>query len=309
MEENSEVINGSQVLWCFGVPTNLLVEDPTNSIILIVFNTLTSVTALLDNFMVLITLWRTPSLHSPSNTLLCGLALSGLCIGFLSGPINVGFNIMRLRNSVHLKSCALMNTIILFTTYLTPITLCTLTAMSIDRYLALHLHLRYEQVVTERKTTGLLILVWFFSGLYPLISSLDEKPATSSLIASTIAICLLAVSFTWIKIYQVVRRHQAQIQDQMNAQAQQFNMAKFKKSAVNALFILLLHLVCFLPLLVAKIALAVRVNRLNVRILNFTYILVFLNSSLNPLVYCWRQRDLRAAVKETVKKLCCCRKR
>lgn len=94
----------------------------------------------------------------------------------------------------------------------------------------------------------------------------------------------------------------------MNAQAQQFNMAKFKKSAVNALFILLLHLVCFLPLLVAKIALAVRVNLLNVRILNFTYILVFLNSSLNPLVYCWRQRDLRAAVKETVKKLCCCRK-
>lgn len=296
MEENSEVINGSQVLWCFGVPTNLLVEDPTNSIIPIVFNTLTSVTALLGNFMVLITLWRTPSLHSPSNTLLFGLALSDLCIGFLSGPINAGFNIMHLRNSVHLKSCA-------------PITLCTLTAMSIDRYLALHLHLRYEQVVTERKTTGLLILVWFFSGLYPLISSLDEKPVTSSLIASTIAICLLAVSFTWIKIYQVVRRHQAQIQDQMNAQAQQFNMAKFKKSAVNALFILLLHLVCFLPLLVAKIALAVRVNLLNVRILNFTYILVFLNSSLNPLVYCWRQRDLRAAVKETVKKLCCCRKR
>ena len=305
MKENSNVVNGSQVLWCFGIPTNLFVEDPTNLIILTILNTLTSVTALLGNFLVLVTLWRTPSLRSPSNILMFGLALSDLFIGFVSGPIGVGYGIMRLINSVHLKSCALMNTIILFVTYSTPIALCTITAMSIDRYLALYLHLRYKQVVTEKKTTRLLVFVWFFSGIYPLITSLDRKALTSSLLAFTIAICLLVVSFTWIKVYQVVRRHQAQIQDQMNAQAQQFNMAKFKKSAVNVLFILLLHLGCYLPLLVAKLALAVRVNLLNVLILDFSYVLVFLNSSLNPLVYCWRQRDLRTAVKETLKKFCC----
>jgi len=33
--------------------------------------------------------------------------------------------------------------------------------------------------------------------------------------------------------------------------------------------------------------------------------LLLLNSSLNPILYCWRINELRQAVKDTVRKFCC----
>ncbi|XP_073229782.1 melanocyte-stimulating hormone receptor-like [Porites lutea] len=41
-------------------------------------------------------------------------------------------------------------------------------------------------------------------------------------------------------------------------------------------------------------------------ILNFTGTLVFLNSSLNPFLYCWRIKEIRQAVKATIRRFCAC---
>lgn len=305
MVEYSKDFNASQVLFCYGIPTNIsAADDPKTLLALIIINIFISITATLENLLVLVTIWRRPNLHSPSNTLLFGLALSDLCVGFVAGPVNAGFHFMHFTKSGHLNSCTLMKIRILITLVLTAVTLLSVTAMSADRYLTIYLHLSYEQVVTERKIRQLILFLWLISGVYPVIFILDTVVANSCL-ALTIAICLFIVSFAWIKIYKVVRHHQAQIHDQMNAQAQQFNMAKFKKSAINTMFILILLLVCYLPLLVSKIALAFSLSSSNVLLLHYSYVLVFLNSTLNPLVYCWRQRDLRAGVKQTVMKLCC----
>lgn len=132
------------MLWCFGVFINFLVEDLMNLIILIVFNILILVIVLLGNFMVFIIFWCILSLYLFLNILLCGFVLFDFCIGFLFGLINVGFNIMYLRNLVYLKLCVLMNIIILFIIYLILIIFCILIVMSIDCYLVLYLYFWYE---------------------------------------------------------------------------------------------------------------------------------------------------------------------
>jgi len=87
--------------------------------------------------------------------------------------------------------------------------------MGVDRCLAIYLHLRYEHLVTEERARKVILGVWLISSVPLIIMVFDAM--TSYLVQTTItmAVCLVIISFVWIKIYQVVRHHQAQIQDQM----------------------------------------------------------------------------------------------
>ena len=250
------------------------------------------------------TIWRSPHLQSSSNALVFGLALSDLCIGIVSEPLYVGFQAVLFKNSGKITSCTLANTITLITKFLTGVTLLTVTAMSVDRYLAIYLHLRYEQVVTEKKTRRVILSLWLISGVPSVILIFDGM--TSFIVFTlTIAVCLVIISFVWIKIYQVVRLHQAQIQDQLAVASQSFNMARFRKSVVNTMLVLVVVLLCYTPFLVSEIFFIVSFSRSNFVFLEISYIFVALNSSLNPLVYFWRQRDLRTRAKQLVMPFCC----
>ena len=178
------------------------------------------------------------------------------------------------------------------------------TAISIDRYLAIYLHLRYEQVITDRRTKRVVLCLWIASGLHSIIWIISES-ATFIILAVVITVCLVTVLFIWIKIYQLVWHHQAQIQNQLQAQAQQFNMTRFRKSAINSIIILVIFLVCYFPYLIANILLAYKVSYSFLAFGDFAYFLVAFNSSLNPLVYCWRHHGIRTAAKHTLMKLRC----
>ena len=294
-----------QELFCYEMSASILVIDPKILIALMVLNTFTSITATIGNLLVLVTIWRSPHLHTSSNTLLFGLALSDLCVGLISEPLNVGFLAMLLKNSGKITSCTLTNARTLISLFLTTVTLLTITAMSVDRYLAIYLHLRYEQVVTEERARKVILCVWLISGVPLVIMVFDATTSYLVQMTFTMAVCLAIISFVWVKIYQVVRHHQAQIQDQMAVASQSFNMARFRISSINTMLVLVIALVCYTPFLLSKICLTVSLKQTNVVFLEITYVFVLLNSSLNPFVYVWRQRDLRSQAKQYVMRFCC----
>ena len=298
-------MNTTQELFCYGIPASSLVVRSKVLISLMVLNTFISITATIGNLLVLMTIWQSPHLHSPSNTLLFGLALSDLCVGVASEPLEVGFQAVLFHNSGKITSCTLTKVRNLISVYLTLATLLTVTAMSVDRYLAIYLHLRYEQVVTEKKTRKVILCLWLISSLPSVIMAFDQAMTSYLVMTLIIAVCIVIISFVWIKIYQVVRHHQAQIQDQMAVASHSFNMARFRNSAINTMLVLVIVLVCYTPLLVSNLCLAANLIPLNVVLLEICYIFVLLNSSLNPFVYFWRQRDLRAQAKQLVMRFCC----
>ena len=302
----SNGMNASQALLCYGISPGILAFNPKFLITLMVLNTFISITATIGNLLVLVTIWRSPHLHSPSNTLLFSLGLSDLCVGLVSEPLNVGFHAVHFKNSSNFTSCTLMNARTLISTTLTLVTMLTVTTMSVDRYLAIYLHLRYEQVVTEKKTRKVILCLWLTSSSLPLVLTMVFHAMTSLLVGTiTIAVCLLIVSFAWIKIYQVVQHHRAQIQDQVAVVTQSFNMARFRNSAINTMLVLVIVLLCYTPFLVSNICLTVSLNPSNVLFVEITYVVVLVNSSLNPLVYFWRQRNLRLRARQLVMRFCC----
>ena len=208
-------INTTQELFCHGIPASSLVLNSKILITLMVLHTFISITATIGNLLVLVTIWRSPNLHSPSNTLLFGLALSDLSVGVVSEPLHIGFQADLFSKTGKITSCTLTKVRNLISVFLTVVTISTVTAMSVDRYLAIYLHLRYEQVVTEKRTRKVILCLWLISSV-PLFIIAFDAMTSYFVMTLMIAVCLVIILFVWIKIYQVVRYHQAQIQDQMD---------------------------------------------------------------------------------------------
>ena len=267
------------------------------------FHILISVIATLENLLVLVALWRTCSLHSPSNTLLFALALADLCVACVAQPVFITLQFL-IYNNDDLRSCALDKAAVCLNIFSSKVALLTLTTISIDRYLAVYLHLRYREIVTNRKIKLLLPVLWIVGGAIVATSFFAINVLQWTLIIVE-SICFLTSLFVWIRIYQVIRRHKVQIQVQAQIQEQHFNMVKFKKSASNCMFLMFVYLLCYLPLFISTVRLTIKLNESGFRWLFASYTVFVLNSSLNPLVYCWRHQDIRAAVKQILRKICC----
>ena len=118
-------------------------------------------------------------------------------------------------------------------------------------------------MVTEKKTRKVILWLWLISSVFLVVMTFH--PITSFLVATvTLVVCLAIISFVWIKIYHVVRNHQAQIQDQMAVASQSFNMARFRNSAINTMLVLFIVLLCYTLFPVANVRLAANLNRSNV---------------------------------------------
>ena len=128
-------------------------------IFLSVINIFLSITAFLGNALILVVLHKDTSIHPPSKLLYRNLAISDLCVGITVEPLNVA----------HWTSVVNKRWDICYYTYLTAhfaaltlrsVSLITLTAISVDRLLALLLGFRYRQVVTLKRTCLIAIGGW-----------------------------------------------------------------------------------------------------------------------------------------------------
>ena len=131
-----------------------------------VVNIILSVSALLGNSMILVSLQKVFCFHPPSKVLLRCLAITDLCVGMIAQPLFVTYLLSAVNE--HWDTCQYASAAITVAGYtLSGVSLLTLTAITTDRLLALLLGLRYRQVVTLKRTyliVTIFYLVSFFVG-------------------------------------------------------------------------------------------------------------------------------------------------
>lgn len=290
-------------VFCCGPISDSLRSHRVELILNISFHILNSIIATVENLMVLVAIWRTSAIRSPSNTLLFGLALCDLGVACVAQPVFITVQIL-IYNDHDLRSSTLDKSSVLMSIFFSKVALLTMTSISIDRYLAVYLHLRYREIVTETKIKILLPALWILGVIIAAMSFLTIA-IFQWLLIMVESVCLLIAFYVWIKIYRVVKRHRVQIGNQVQTQEQQFNMVKFKNSASHCMLLMFVYLVCYFPQFIYLVRLAVNFNERNFKGFFISYTTVVLNSSLNPLVYCWRDRDIRTGVKQVFKKMSC----
>lgn len=266
----------------------------TSVVVICVLNAPLMLTSTAGNILVLTAIKKTPSIRSSSITMLCSLAVSDLLVGFIVQPFFLASLLTRVflieRISKIMAFC------------LCGVSLCTMTAISIDRFLALQYPMRYQATITahQRALNTLIVIIWLhnfvFSGFY-----VWNWPLYFIMIATGVCLFILVSTFCYIRIYRIVRRHQIQIQAQQQAAQQNTtegdnsNMVRMKRSALNTFIFYIAMVLCYFPIIISLCAASITSKDLP-EVWHLADTVVFLNSSVNPLLYCWRLGEIRKAV-------------
>lgn len=263
------------------------------TIAILVVNVFLCPVALLGNLATLIAIWRTPSLGSPANTLLSSLAVSDFAVGLIVHPIFIArLSLYISENGIHSFTVFMVFNIIAI--FLCCASFLTVTAIGLDRLLAVQLHLRYSSAVTQFRVCWVIIFIWIFSAFFTSIQ-LWLTHLFTVLVAPTVLTLLVINFLIYWRIYLIVRRHRAQIQRlQLTGNGNISRIKRIQRSALNTFLVYFLLLCCYSPFAVT-ISLKGKVMR---SLLDATGTIILLNSSLNPLLYCWRVREIHIAMKQ-----------
>ena len=279
-------------------------------IFLSVLNIFLSITAFLGNTLILVALHKESSLHPPSKLLFRSLAATDLCVGIIVQPLYVTRWISGMYEQW--DTCrSTFTTFIITSRMLCLVSLLTLAAISVDRLLALLLGLRYRQVVTIKRTYVTVLAFWVSAFVGSEIFPWNELLSYwYSYIVGML--CVAASIYSYTRIFLRLRHHQTQVQDNVTGQPNQtipLNIARYRKTAATALWLQLTLVVCYFPFIVVA-PFAFREIRSSLSspfylALASTVTLFLFNSSVNPILYCWKIKELRQIVKEIVRQLFC----
>ena len=274
-------------------------------------NIVFSITASLGNILILIALRKVTSIHPPTKLLFQCLAITDLGVGLISQPLMATLMLMADNIDIKISKICLK----LLSSLSIPfcgVSVFASTALSVDRLLALFLGLRYRHVVTLKRARAvlacgclavlLLMLVWNF------------RPKTTWIImAILLTLCLCISLFSYTKIVLRLRQHQSSVQDnvqqgQANTGVIPLNLKRYKRTVVSIALVQLALFICYFPSSIVFILIHLRCipPGIDFILFNYTATLVFLNSSLNPFLYCWRIKEIRQAVKATIRRFCAC---
>ena len=131
-------------------------------------NAFLSYTAIMLNITTIYALRKTSSLPKPLKTLLLSLAISDVGVGLLGQPLYVVLLGMKFQEKAE-SNPTYVNTNRAFRITADLFSFASffgVTALSEDRFLGIHLHLRYQELVTNRRVAALVISLWVFSAFF-----------------------------------------------------------------------------------------------------------------------------------------------
>ena len=284
-------------------------------------NTFLSISATLGNVLILVGLRNVSSIHPPTKFLFRCLAITDLCVGLLGQPLYVYVVYITIYLDIGNRIVELVYVYLFIIYVLVAVSVLTSAAISVDRLLALLLGLRYRHVVTLCRVRVVIACVWFIAvsnaSLFRVAWILSHyKLILASLwtFRAFIIFSIIVSTFSYTKIFFTLRHQQAHVQNHVQPEQSSrvrsvLNIARYKKTVYSVAWMQFAMLACYCPFIVMAFlsrfgnidySTETRITR------EVSNCLLFLNSSLNPVLYCWRIKDVRQEVKNTVRKCLCC---
>ena len=273
------------------------------------FNIFLSIAAVLGNVMILDALRKESFLRPSSKLFFRCLATTDICVGVFTEPLAI-YYWMSVANERWNNCRSVVASVFMIGNTLTLVSLLTVTAISVDRLLSLLLGLRYKHIVTMERTYMAIAAFWIMSIAGAAMSLLNYL-VYSWYVYTVITLCLVTAIFTYTKIFHTLRHHQNQVHNTLH-QIPPLTLARDRKAVSSALWLQLAMGVCYLPHVIVGIVGQVLLNPSEpasswlflAKVCTVT--LVYLNSSLNPILYSWKIRSVRNTVKARVKQVLCC---
>ena len=294
-------------------PENSEVEELRSTYIAnCVFNSFLSYTAIMLNIVTIHAIRKTSLLSKTLKTLLLSLTVSDVDVGLLCQPFYISLVVTWLEQNN--PGCDTNIVFIFIVNVFSLASFSSVVAISVERFLAIHLHLRYQELVTHKRVVVVVVSIWVLSGFFPVAVfwiSADNFLRIKSFLG---VIGVLLITVAYIRIYLAVRHHKNEIRalqvQQIAENGEMGNFISLVKSAVGAFYVYLVFLVCYLPYFISLVALNINGTSITLkRFLLYSWTVMFLNSSLNPVIYCWKMRHIRHSIMNILRHISCFRNR
>lgn len=197
------------------------------------------------NVITIQALRKTASLSKTLKTILLSLAVSDLGVGLLAQPLYIATLEIKIDQTT-LFGCGVQcisRSLRLLEYVFLPASFLGIFALTVDRFVAIHLHLRYQEVVTYKRVVALVISIWMLSSALSVLALKGNlEKVLSSVIGIIGSVCLIIEGALYCKMHAVVRSHRNEINRALQVQqvaqnGKLANDAKLKK-------LHLLHFMC-----------------------------------------------------------------
>ncbi|XP_073245826.1 adenosine receptor A3-like [Porites lutea] len=263
-----------------------------------VFNAFFGFTAITFNIVTILALRKPLTIPRAVKTLLMSLAVADLGVGLLVQPLYVAYLVMLKQENTQNSTFEIVSDLWGNTAYFfTYASFFGVVALAADRFLAIHLHLRYQELVTHKRVVAVVIFIWILSAILTIL--IGRTPNVEAFIVITVdSVCYLTTAWFYFKIYLTVRHHSNQIhvlQEQLaqNNGTDMGNAERERKAAVGTFYVYVVFLICCL----------IGPHTVLTNLELYTEMLTYLNSSLNPLIYSWKMKHVRHAIMEILRNI------
>lgn len=309
ISRNESVLAGSINPRCFFLdpvndyePGGLLYIE---SVVTTAINLICALIATSGNAIIIFTFFKSDHLRSQSHLFLWCLAFADFATGLIVQPFYGAYKIAYLAG--HASASCVLRVILETVAWFSAAMSCTLFAtITGERYLALHYHLRYHDVVTTRK---ILIFIAYLVITLAILSLLRFAVKGVEPFLYINIIGLLSSLFTLLicywKIYKQVRRHFRMIQAQSltTTGSQTLDVQRYKRSVISMAYVSVLYMVSYLPFTCVLFAYLSFGFTSNVEAAyDITRTIAFMPSSWNPFLYFWKMHELRLAVRNVMRR-------
>ena len=274
-----------------------------------VFNSFLSYTNIFLNIITIHAIRKTALLPKPLRTLLLSLVATDVGVGLLVQPLYIFTLVSRLKRKridcIYDKALSVVINFFCVSSFFNVVTI------SVDRFLAVHLHLRYQELVTHKRVIAAVISIWLLGAI--ISSSVFWVPSFFILRVIRVVnmtVCLILVVIVYWRIYIVLKRHKIQIEGLQIQEVQQgvqngdlSNFLKLRKSALGTFYACIVFLICYLPSYILSFLFLARLlsSISYYKAWPHTTTLFFLNSSLNPVIYCWKMGPIRRTLMDIMR--------
>ena len=257
------------------------------------------------NALIMATVWRSPSLRTPSYILLAGLAFTDFCTGLLTQPFYVVYQLARIAGNRNILCIAGVVTEGIGY-YFSSLTVIVMTIIAVERWL----HMSRRSLLTVRRviiiyvTLVVFLIVFYACHMYHWYYTNEFFSVFVVILFTGAVLCFFVTAFAYFKVFRIIRQHQSQVQTNQNA----IDIEKYKKSVFTVLYILAIFLLSYVPYVCYVFVVNIMdefETESSLTAMNVCAAIVFFSSFANPLLYYRRIKEIRNSVRSFVRHLCC----
>ena len=238
-------------------------------------------------------------LQRKSNIALACLATADLMVGIIGQPLMIAVTITTLQGKTTSETCSIQTATKLCNNFLIISSLVHLLLMSVDRYVTIMHPYKYMSIVTKFRLLVASAIAWIFCSILHLFL-LFYNPRTfwsaNKLLGGAFIVIIVVCHAI---VYKETRRHEQQIAAQQVSPEARESFLKEKRALKLTAIVLSVLIFCYLPAFSFRSARNALKGKFSLdviyAVLFATICLATVNSLINPLIYCAKQRQFRVA--------------